>query len=173
MGKLKILFDLYETMATTFNNWESLASIRAKLNANAGEINWKAPINNPSLTGTLEVNWQNWTSAWTSYTPAVAFWTSTWVSVVFARYKQMWKTCVWGFQINIATPDTSIYFGTISLPVVWPYNIAAWNISVFEGSNYINCTSQIDWTIFTAIKIWWNFSWGFLVIRWSFTYETN
>ena len=38
MEKLKILFDLYETMAQTFNNWESLASIRAKLNANAAEI---------------------------------------------------------------------------------------------------------------------------------------
>lgn len=51
-------------MAQTFNNGESNASIRAKLNANAGEINenaddiaslesTKAPINNPTFTGTV------------------------------------------------------------------------------------------------------------------------
>lgn len=42
-------------MATTFNNWESLASIRAKLNANAGEINWKANLSGATFTGDISV----------------------------------------------------------------------------------------------------------------------
>jgi hypothetical protein len=117
--------------------------------------------------------WQNWTSAWTSYTPTVTFGTSTGISVIFARYKQIGKTCTVNFQINISTPDTSIREWTISLPISWPFYQSSWSVSLNDWWVFVSAAWwDIDWTNFKIVKIWANFSW-FLVIRGSATYETN
>jgi hypothetical protein len=128
-------------------------------------INWQ--------TRDITWNWQNWTSAWTSYTPTVVFGTSTGISVIFARYKQIGKTCTVNFQINISTPDTSISEWIISLPISWPFYQSSWSVSLNDWWVFVNATWwDIDWTNFKVVKIWANFSW-FLVIRGSATYETN
>lgn len=225
-------------MATTFNNWESLASIRAKLNANAGEINWKANLSGGNtFSGTqnvdawevyikqariptlrlkttqpwsrewrissayndgdsisivdvtasntqrlilgndLIINWQNWTSAWTSYTPAV---TGTgggsgtmWIS--FAKYKPIWKTCFVKFAIQVQNKNTLSWDVIVSLPfsVIWdwysPLNgfcVANWwnprtwakGDAEHEGS-WANC----------KFKSWFNTAW----LQWSAVSDTD
>ena len=159
-------------MATTFNNWESLASIRAKLNANAGEINWKAPINNPSLTGTLEVNWQNWTSAWTSWTPS---WTYiTWTT--YAKYKIIWKTAHIIAHFSISwVPVFEFTFGGLPFSILG-WTTCVWLARVRQNNTLHTASYELTWT-------WWyvsmhspqnTFSWltGTWQIQFSATYET-
>lgn len=136
---------------------------------------WKRYIRskNAGVWGVWKQYWTD-TSAWEDYTPAVTAWSSTWITTIWARYKQQawWKICTWGFQINIASPDTSISELTISLPVTWPYYQSAMAVFLYDNWTPVSSTAILDWNIITIYKIWWNFT-GFLVLRWSFTYETN
>lgn len=61
----------------------------------------------------------NATSAWSSYTPVVAWSSWSWtVSVLIGKYKQIWKTVFVAVKVQITNKNTLSWDVAVSLPVL-------------------------------------------------------
>ena len=135
---------------------------------------WSNPLYMQSGGWDLIVNWQNWTSAWTSYTPSALMvsWSGASFTVYSAKYKIIWKL----LYINLDIWVSSVWTASGDFWIINPFSAIYTTISwwIYRGSSQIWLFPEASWTtikvvktVFTSVLQWSDINnWDFVYISW-------
>jgi len=139
----------------------NIGRFNAILSAGAG-YTWSIPATSDIRNYyTTDADPQDWV-------PTITAGTSTWITNVFSKYGVNWRKIHIEWQINIATPQTTI--NSISLTLPFSSSTQSWLATqIFDWASAVTSTWNTNFWSIAIQKLWWNFV-GFLVIRYNIDY---